>query len=184
LALPTSPFKPVIAAKTGIQTPERSPGFPPLPSPGQALLGNDVRLDSERFCRELFKIGREQWRNEDMSIRIKLLSAVSVCALAFIVFGAISWDTLNTTKINGEYYHRITLGKDLIADVLPPPEYLVEAYLVIYQMLEEENWEKLQNLVEKSKSLREDYEKRHSALGNRVNWFVKSRQRPTSRLRE
>jgi hypothetical protein len=96
-----------------------------------------------------------------MSIRIKLLSVVGVCALSFLVFGAISWDTLNVTRINGENYQRIISGKDLIADILPPPEYLVEAYLVVYQMVEEEDPSKLKGLIEKSKSLREDYEKRH-----------------------
>ena len=96
-----------------------------------------------------------------MSIRVKLLAAVCVCALAFLAFGAISWDTLNVTKINGEYYQKITLGKDLVADVLPPPEYLVEAYLVVYQMLEEQDASRLKDLVQKSKLLREDYEKQH-----------------------
>jgi len=49
----------------------------------------------------------------------------------------------------------------LIADILPPPEYLVEAYLVVYQMVEEGDPGRLKNLVQQSKSLRDDYEKRH-----------------------
>ena len=97
-----------------------------------------------------------------MSIRMKLLSAVGLCALAFVVFALIAWDTLIVTAVNGEYYQRIALGKDLVADVLPPPEYLVEAYLTIYQMLEEHDSNKLNALAAKSKSLRDDYEKQHA----------------------
>lgn len=32
-------------------------------------------------------------------------------------------------KVGGPLYQRIVLGKDLIADILPPPEYIVESYL-------------------------------------------------------
>jgi ABC-type transporter Mla subunit MlaD len=96
-----------------------------------------------------------------MSIRVKLLSAISACALGFVVFALLSWHTVNTTRVNGEWYQRIVQGKDLIADVLPPPEYIIEAYLVVFQMVEETNEAKLRELVEKSKSLREDYERQH-----------------------
>lgn len=36
---------------------------------------------------------------------------------------------LNTLKVGGPIYEKLAAGKDLIADVLPPPAYLVEAYL-------------------------------------------------------
>ena len=96
-----------------------------------------------------------------MSLRMKLLSLIGLCALAFIVFGLVSWTTIDKVKINGETYNRIVQEKDLIADVLPPPEYLVEAYLVIHQMIEETDDTKLKELVQKSKKLREEYDERH-----------------------
>ena len=96
-----------------------------------------------------------------MTLRIKLLSLIGLCALAFVVFGLVSWTTINKVKINGDAYNRIAQEKDLIADILPPPEYLVEAYLVIHQMMEETDDVKLKELVSKSKKLREEYEERH-----------------------
>ena len=96
-----------------------------------------------------------------MSIRFKLLSVIGICAATFAAFGIISWNTLEKTKINGARYRQIVLEKDLIADVLPPPEYLVEAYLVVYRMLEETDAARLKELVDKSASLRKDYEKQH-----------------------
>lgn len=36
---------------------------------------------------------------------------------------------LSELKIGGPLYNKIKLGNDLIADILPPPEYVIEAYL-------------------------------------------------------
>lgn len=96
-----------------------------------------------------------------VSIRIKLLSAVFVCTVSFTVFAVVAWNTLSVTKINGENYRKIALKQELVADILPPPEYLVEAYLVLFQMLEEKDQAALKDLLDKSRSLRVDYEKRH-----------------------
>jgi len=32
-------------------------------------------------------------------------------------------------RVGGPMYDRIVLSKDLVADILPPPEYVIEAYL-------------------------------------------------------
>ena len=42
-------------------------------------------------------------------------------------------------QINGPIYERIVLGKDVIADVLPPPAYIVETNMVVLQLLGEED---------------------------------------------
>ena len=96
-----------------------------------------------------------------MSLRGKFFSFMGVTLAGFIVFGVIAWKTLNTTKVNGPLYHQIVQGKDLIADILPPPEYIIESYFVLFQMLEETNPGKLKDLALRSKALREEYDKRH-----------------------
>jgi methyl-accepting chemotaxis protein len=50
-----------------------------------------------------------------------------------VAVGAVStgwWSALNTLKVNGPVYARIVETKDLVADILPPPEYIIESYLV------------------------------------------------------
>ncbi len=37
---------------------------------------------------------------------------------------------LKDTKINGEIYHGISVQKDLVADVMPPPAYLLETHFI------------------------------------------------------
>src|SRR5262245_21778128 len=40
-----------------------------------------------------------------------------------------SYMALRTIKIGSPLYAQIILGKDLLADILPPPEYIIESYL-------------------------------------------------------
>lgn len=54
-------------------------------------------------------------------------AGVSLAVGLFIAVG-VGMQTLQTLKINGPIYRQIVDGKDLIADILPPPLYLTEAY--------------------------------------------------------
>ena len=44
---------------------------------------------------------------------------------------------INEVKVNGPLYRQIVEGKDLIADILPPPEYIIESYLTAYELAEQ-----------------------------------------------
>ncbi|HEV8391093.1 MAG TPA: HAMP domain-containing methyl-accepting chemotaxis protein [Dongiaceae bacterium] len=68
-----------------------------------------------------------------MKIRLSIGRAVNLFGLV-VTLGciAILWtgvSALSELKVNGPAYRQIVLGKDLIADILPPPEYVIEAYL-------------------------------------------------------
>ncbi len=99
--------------------------------------------------------------NIKMDMRVKLVLAGFVLIAIFSAFWAMSFSTLNQLKVNGPNYKRIVQGKDLIADVLPPPEYILETYLVTMQMLGETKSEGIQKLVERVKTLKNDYMSRH-----------------------
>jgi methyl-accepting chemotaxis protein len=53
----------------------------------------------------------------------------AVVLAGYLLTLAASHYTLDTLKVGGPIYNRIVLGKDLIADILPPPAYLIESYL-------------------------------------------------------
>jgi len=110
-----------------------------------------------------------------MSIRLKLLSAIALCIVAFIAFASLAWNTVETTKVTGARYQTIVDSKDLIADILPPPEYIVETYLVIYQLVDETDPARQKSLVEKLHALRHDFDDRHGFWGKTL---------PTGHLRE
>jgi len=83
-------------------------------------------------------------------------------ALGFILYGAWSFKTLNELKVNGEIYHRIVQGKDLIADILPPPQNIIESYLISLQLLGTAEKKPQDALIVRLQTLRGDYEMRHA----------------------
>ncbi len=99
-------------------------------------------------------------RINDLKVRTKVLGLIAIVIIGLVVFGVVSLDTLNTVKVNGPVYEGIIENKDLVADILPPPEYLVESYLVVLQMLDEPDKTKLDALVQRGVQLRKDYEDR------------------------
>jgi methyl-accepting chemotaxis protein len=94
-------------------------------------------------------------------IRIKIFGLMAMLIVGFSAFGVVSFDTLNAVKVNGPVYDAIIENKDLVADVLPPPEYLVESYLIVLQMLYEKDKKVLDDLARRSAALRLEYEDRH-----------------------
>src|SRR5215471_19011992 len=66
-------------------------------------------------------------------MRFRIAAAVNLfgllVALGFAAVIGTSVMALSQLKVGGPVYHRIVLAKDLVADILPPPEYVIEAYL-------------------------------------------------------
>ncbi len=53
-----------------------------------------------------------------------LFGLVTAAGLAAVVFTGIY--ALSDVKVGGPLYNQIKLGNDLVADILPPPEYVIE----------------------------------------------------------
>src|SRR5450432_935461 len=52
-----------------------------------------------------------------------------VTATGLVAVVATGVYALSDVKVGGPLYDKIKLGNDLVADILPPPEYVIEAYL-------------------------------------------------------
>lgn len=91
-------------------------------------------------------------------------SQLKIMVLAFLISsllgGYLAFNVLEQVKVNGPIYARVVQGKDLIADILPPPAYLVESWLTTLEMVQASN-EELPKLIDYSKQLRGDYESRY-----------------------
>ncbi len=97
-----------------------------------------------------------QWK---LSMKLTVLVAVSLAGS--LVFGLLAYGTLDTLKVNGPLYAQIVSGKDLIADVLPPPAYVIESYLLVHEMQEASDPAELSTLIETGRRLRQEYDARH-----------------------
>src|SRR4029079_8878723 len=71
----------------------------------------------------------------------------------------------NEYKVNGPVYTRINDAKDIVADVLPPPEYIIEPYLVVLQAVDEPDERVRATQIERLHKLKDDpvdgYDARH-----------------------
>jgi methyl-accepting chemotaxis protein len=71
---------------------------------------------------------------ERFSVSVKIWIALICAFLGTACVAAVSWSTIDQVKIKGDAYDRIYDANILLADVLPPPAYIVESYLVVSQM--------------------------------------------------
>jgi methyl-accepting chemotaxis protein len=103
---------------------------------------------------------------QNLRIGTKLTALVTLCLCGFLGFAAIGYRTLSTVKVGGPVYTDIVTGKDLIADVLPPPAYIIEAFLVSHEI--EDNTDPVEStkLVERFAQLEKDYRTRHDYWAN------------------
>ena len=104
---------------------------------------------------------------KNLKVKQKLFTLIIVFFIGFVIFGLIALLTLNRTRVNGKMYHRIIQGKDIIADILPPPEYIIESYLTVLQIFEENERRsssseaKIAELIKYGDLLKKEYETRH-----------------------
>jgi hypothetical protein len=78
-----------------------------------------------------------------MKTRLSISTAIAAFGLlvaaglaAVVLTGAYA---LGELKVGGPLYNNIKLGNDLVADILPPPAYVIEAYLEATLALREPN---------------------------------------------
>jgi hypothetical protein len=96
------------------------------------------------------------------SIRVRLGLLVGSFLVGFLAFAGLAIHVLHVAKVNGPIYREIELASDLVTDVLPPPQNAMEAYLLVFEMLDEPDRARLERLIERSKQLRTRFEERHA----------------------
>ena len=84
-----------------------------------------------------------------------------VFMLGFVVYGTYSFKTLNELRVNGPLFQKIQQDNELLADVLPPPEYIIESYLITLQLLLEPEKSKQVVLIDSLQKLRKEFSVRH-----------------------
>ncbi|MEN9756461.1 MAG: hypothetical protein RL755_648 [Pseudomonadota bacterium] len=101
-----------------------------------------------------------------LTIKIRLGIIVGIFTIGFTLFGFAILQAMNTLNVNGPIYQRIVQGKDLIADILPPPEYILESYLVVLQLANSTDSHETEALIKRFDILKNDYDTRHTYWQN------------------
>ena len=97
-------------------------------------------------------------------LKYQLAAQIAVVTLGFVASALVTKTMMDKAIVNGPVYHDIVQGKDLVADILPPPEYLLESWQVALEMLVTPTNE-LGPLIETSKRLEDEYKSRHIFWG-------------------
>lgn len=98
----------------------------------------------------------KNWR-----IRQRLNALLGIIIALLLIGGAAVSYSIAQIKVNGPLYNRITQDKDLVADILPPPLYVIEPYLLAFQLINTQDAAEQNRLIQKLAELRKDYDGRH-----------------------
>ncbi len=121
---------------------------------GVRLVGGQVVRTSLWHRLNLFR------RVLELNVNLQLYLLMTAFLCTFALGAALVYRGMGEVQVGGPIYQRLVQGKDLIADILPPPEYLVESYLLVLEM-NRADASALSGLIERSQRLRREFETRH-----------------------
>jgi methyl-accepting chemotaxis protein len=88
----------------------------------------------------------------------KLLALASVFSLGFIIFGVTAFSTLQAVKIDGPQYSKLAADNDLMADVLPPPAFIIEASWLARKLSDSDATESIASMESEFARLQTEYD--------------------------
>ncbi len=99
-------------------------------------------------------------RPEVVSRRVAF-GAMMAIVIAVSLYILLAHSTLREVEVNGPIYGAVVQNKDLIADILPPPIYLIESYTLTLEMLQTRDKPRLAAIEGQLGELRTVFSERH-----------------------
>lgn len=96
-------------------------------------------------------------RHSSSNIKKYMIVLISIFIPASIIINIYFFKVIDNISIESDLYQQIKNSKDLKADILPPKLYIVESYLILEQIANEHNSEKVQLLLERMQENRTNY---------------------------
>ena len=94
---------------------------------------------------------------KNLSIKRQFAILLIAILTGIIALAALSYDALNRVKVNGNIYLKIVEAKDYVADILPPPEYIIESYLLTHQLRKTRDENERSELYKRFEQTRTDF---------------------------
>ncbi|MDD2829996.1 MAG: methyl-accepting chemotaxis protein [Sulfuricurvum sp.] len=118
-----------------------------------------------------------------MTIHNRLMMTAGLTLLVLLIVSFLSYSTTESVRIKGAAYNQIADSKDLIADILPPPEYIIEARLASLELVEDSK--KFDSNVKRISSLEKDFKDRQeywekSGLDSKLKSMITSEAKTTA----
>jgi len=123
---------------------------------------------------------------KNWTIKKQITAGLAAIVVGILALGWISVYSLHRTatkirvaeskaRVDGALYNEIVQGKDVLADVLPPPAYVLESYLVALQLTDASDKAETDKLIGKLTQLRKDFS------DSRARW---THDLPSGKLKE
>ncbi len=101
-----------------------------------------------------------------LTIPTRIYMLTAVFSAGIIAYGFWSHLTLSKARVGGPVFNEIIASKDLLADILPPPHYIIESYLATKELVDklEENAsnEEINKSLRKLDLLEEEFTERNT----------------------
>jgi len=91
------------------------------------------------------------------TLNFKISALFILVMLGFVSISYFSFNRFQRISIEGNLYREIILYNELIADILPPPEYVIESYLLVLQIERETDKNSKIELIKKLDKTKEDF---------------------------
>ena len=93
-----------------------------------------------------------------MKVRTKLMLKTLLVTVGVGLLGWLSAQSIRSLGVDGPTYERIEMGRDLVADLLPPPLFVIEAYATAWEMNHETDSLRLRTLLNRATQERINFE--------------------------
>ncbi len=98
----------------------------------------------------------------DWTVEANLTLLATGSVLGLVLLTAIGTISINRVKVHGPLYQQIVQEKDLLADILPPPAYIIEAYLTAQRIIADADPSHRQGYIDQLAPLERDLRDREA----------------------
>jgi methyl-accepting chemotaxis protein WspA len=106
--------------------------------------------------------------SRQLSFRMRMALLVSVFLGGLAVTHFMYIEMIRSVRIHSPNYERIISDKDLIANVLPPPQYIIGSYLKVFQIMDAKDEAEREEFIEGFRKLRKEYDNCHKEWDERL----------------
>ncbi|MBF0097012.1 MAG: hypothetical protein HQM04_10420 [Magnetococcales bacterium] len=96
----------------------------------------------------------------NLKLGVKLGIGFGIVLMLLVIITISGLSTIETYKVNGPVYQRIMQGKDLLADILPPPLYVVESWAAVLELSSTTDKSEIDRDAANLAKLKKDYDAR------------------------
>ncbi len=98
---------------------------------------------------------------KNLRISFKLMLIVEMFAVIFLAFGWYAFRTIDLVKVDGPIYRKIIKGNEVLNDLAPPKLYILESYLLAFQIAQTSDPAELEDLSTTAQNQKDRYLRTH-----------------------